>query len=178
MAKTVSRYEAIPGYFFEASDIAARADVGTGTVSVTNVNFTNILMSQIRNATGIPSNALSQLATGASLNKYVQFCPKTIQKNSLTKDLIVATTNAPYLMGDFAGFNGSAPAPYLEGNYSDGQYIILSGCCTHQTLSYTFKIHLGEFEYLPYLDDGNGNIADTIVVELYDVNGLAVLDEL
>ena len=142
MAKVISKYS-----LFTATMIEARAsDVGDSVVNGDNVEYTNITMTKLGNATANTSRSLKEIHDSSNVNEWSYFGAYTHSTDTYD---IVNTLKSPAKMGNFAGYDHNAASPYIEVPEGENPYVISiwEGEDLPDDVNIHPQVHLGQLDY-------------------------------
>lgn len=160
------------------SIINRSSDIGDEAEDSGNVDVTNITMTDIRNGMAGSSNSLYDLHSDNNVNRWSYFGPYA---HSISQNEIVATLKSPARMGDFAGYDHNAFAPYIEldaGSTTETDYWKGEpGCANNAHI--ILNMHLAEIDFkalagnsgkllAEMVDDGDPNNTHSFSIEDYE----------
>lgn len=137
MGKVISVYNGVT-----ASEIKSRADIPLQADMVVNgntVDCSNLNITQIKNVLGESTTSLSGLCSSPNVNIWSGFSPIEWY---IDAQVLKHRVRTPYIMGNFAGYNHQAPAPY-----ANATSYTLSNAYANSQVSISCDVNLGEVDW-------------------------------
>jgi hypothetical protein len=129
---------------YTATDIKSRTIVPESASiarNATTVDFGNITATKIANAVGSASELIGEICQGDLVNKWSGFSPYT---RSVVNGVLTHNKPTTDKVGDFGGYNHSAPTPHFDSNTHASDQWIIPGEVVH----FAPTINIGELKYV------------------------------